>query len=616
MNMKYPFFGDIGRLANSGQSKSIVLGGNIHDLFHLSDESRGPGDYVSLLEYMTTRWLRLASTLEAGTAGFIVVVYELNGPLRFLTPGGRKKMKDAWLKYYTGRTSSELTKDKAFSARSRKEKDDLEHLSGHFDDAMSDVLGSPAIGLEALRTMCKISHGTDASDKPYLAEDLIIIIEGMHMLIPDAPIQQLGMLDRRRVMICADWFSDPAFVRGNDLVVMVSESKSQLHHEVTRLPVVLGVSVPYPDVDARRHFISWFKRTLPEGQKLRLWTGSQRELAVSTGGLSIRAMDQLLRSSVHQAQRVEADDVVKKVKEYIQSQLGEGVVDFMRPNGSLRDVVGNARLVKFLTETIIPRIKSSDPHKALPGMAVAGPIGGGKTFIMTKLASELGMPVIILKGLRSKWFGETDVIMERLERTLRALGKVCIFVDEADTQFGGVGKDAHETEKRLTGKIQAMMSDMTLRGKVFWLLMTARIQLLSPDIRRPGRVGNEVVPVLDPEGADLEEFVTWVVKPALSGGSREGQLERLCEQLGGYSAAGLDALRSELLAVADGGKIDFEVISGVLQDLIPPAIGKTRRYQTLQAMLNCRRLSLLPNGEYKREEWEVELRELESMGIS
>ena len=92
------------------------------------------------------------------------------------------------------------------------------------------------------------------------------------------------------------------------------------------------------------------------------------------------------------------------------------------------------------------------------------------------------------------------MIFERLRRVLEALEKVVIFVDEADTQFGGVGAETHSTERRLTGKIQAMMSDPRLRGRVIWLLMTARIHLLSPDIRRPGRVGDLIIPVLDPEG--------------------------------------------------------------------------------------------------------------------
>src|SRR5690606_29874921 len=94
---------------------------------------------------------------------------------------------------------------------------------------------------------------------------------------------------------------------------------------------------------------------------------------------------------------------------------------------------------------------------------------------------------------------------------LSALGRVVILVDEADTQFGGVGEGVHETERRLTGKIQAMMADPALRGRVMWLLLTARIDKLSPDIRRPGRAGDLILPVLDPEGMDRGEFIRWAL---------------------------------------------------------------------------------------------------------
>ena len=145
--------------------------------------------------------------------------------------------------------------------------------------------------------------------------------------------------------------------------------------------------------------------------------------------------------------------------------------------------------------------------------AIGGPIGAGKTFIFEAVAAELDMVVLVIKNIRSKYYGETDVIFERLRRVLMALSRVLIFIDEADTQLGGVGADTHATERRLTGKIQSMMSDPLLRGKVVWLLVTARIHLLSPDIRRPGRVGDLIIPVLDPEGKDREAFLDWVVSP-------------------------------------------------------------------------------------------------------
>jgi hypothetical protein len=53
-------------------------------------------------------------------------------------------------------------------------------------------------------------------------------------------------------------------------------------------------------------------------------------------------------------------------------------------------------------------------------------------------------------------------------------------------------------------------------------------------------------------------------------------------------------------------------------DHLPPAIALTRRYQTLQALVNCTRRSLLPDPEVDesgRQAWAEEIRELEARGI-
>jgi SpoVK/Ycf46/Vps4 family AAA+-type ATPase len=246
---------------------------------------------------------------------------------------------------------------------------------------------------------------------------------------------------------------------------------------------------------------------------------------------------------------------------------------------------------------------------------VAGPIGGGKTYVFEAVATHLNMHVLVLKNLRSQWFGQTDVIFERLRRALEALEKVAIFIDEADTQFGGVGSDTHETERRLTGKVQAMMSDPVLRGRIIWILMTARVHLLSPDIRRPGRAGDLIIPVLDPVGEDRIEFVRWVLKACETDGDHVEFVEKLLPK--DYSAADYAALRSHLKATSSNLKraLTVKEIEEVFREIIPANIAKNRRYQTLQALLNCTRRSLLPDPnevEKQREDWQKELAELEA----
>ena len=343
-----------------------------------------------------------------------------------------------------------------------------------------------------------------------------------------------------------------------------------------------------------------------------MWSNDD-DLAALTAGLSLHAVRQLLTAAAYANEELKPKDLIDKVEEFIQAQVGEDVIEFKKPSHTLEDIVGCTNLKQFLRDELLPRFRAT-PDKALPGAAVAGPIGGGKTFLFEAVAGELGVPVLVLKSIRSQWYGQTDVIFERLRRVLEALDKVVIFVDEADTQFGGVGQETHSTERRLTGKIQAMMSDPQLRGRVMWLLMTARIHLLSPDIRRPGRVGDLIIPVLDPQGDDRQQFVRWVLRAVLNEPS-EADIKRMDELSEGYSPAAFASLRSQLKS-AEANSI--EQVVDIVRDHIPPAIGLTRRYQTLQAMINCTRRSLLPDPDFTqkdRDRWEQEIRELEQLGI-
>lgn len=601
----YEFLRNAGRVINSGQARSLTFTGNIYDLFCVVEE--GTEDYLPLVNYLSTSW---------DLSGIMVLVYELNGPIRFLRESDSQKMRDAWLRWRSGYDGNELaikrmtTKGQAAA--------DLEHIVSTYDDSLRKAINNPTLALELLRQMCLCSR-SQVNGTPILEEQLIIIVESADLVIPEAPIVSLNDKDRQRVSICHDWFSDPGFVNGQDTVVLISESRSQLHHRVSTLPHLLEVEVPSPDLAIRKHFISWFNRTQLENRKIKLW-GSQEDLATFTAGLSLHAVMQLLKGATHEDKKLTQETVLAKVESYIQSQLGEDVVEFKKPSHSLKDIVGFSDLKQFLKNELIPRF-SATGEESLAGAAVAGPIGGGKTFMFEAVAAELDMVVLVIKNIRSQWFGQTDVIFERLRRVLNALSKVLIFIDEADTQLGGVGADAHPTERRLTGRIQSMMSDPQMRGRVIWLLVTARIHLLSPDLRRPGRAGDLIIPVLDPEGSDIDEFLSWVVKPVLGKAPNADQIKALREATHNYSAASYAALRSELKAKSGRHEktLSFDEIIAIISDHLPPAIGATRRYQTLQALLNCTRRSLLPENaqsdEAERQKWETEILQLENQGI-
>jgi len=79
-------------------------------------------------------------------------------------------------------------------------------------------------------------------------------------------------------------------------------------------------------------------------------------------------------------------------------------------------------------------------------------------------------------------------------------------------------------------------------------------------------------------------------------------------------------MRSELKAqkLLHKSELSVEAILALIYDHIQPAIEQTRRYQTLQALVNCTRRSLLPDphiSDTDRNAWHDEIKQLEAQGI-
>ena len=580
----------------------------------------GAGAWVPLVDFLVGR---------CTVPGMIVLVAELNGPLRLHAQGGAaagwERLRDAWVAWRGGEApgDEEILAQLAEPGRGGANRQTrLRALRAQFSASVADVVGKPTVALEFLRQLTLCSRSRRGSGAAYLPEDLLILVEAADLTLPagDGDVARLNPADRHRVAVVEDWFADPGFTNGDDTVVLLAGSASGVHPRVAALPAVRTVHVAPPDRATRAAYIGSFQaaRRAAGRPAAGLDAGGEAALADRAAGLSLHAVRELLLTAAHGGSAPDAAAVTAAVERFLEKKLGEGVVGFSKPEHTLDDVLGNARLKAFLRGELLPRFRSSG-EDALPGAAVAGPIGGGKTYIFEAVAAELGLPVLVLKNIRSQWFGQTDALFERLRSVLVSLGKVVIFVDEADTQFGGVGGDAHATERRLTGKVQQMMSDPTLRGKVIWLLMTARIERLSADIRRPGRVGDLILPVLDPEpgSEDAAEFLRWTVEPALGEAPGDEDLAAVATAVGPASAAQFGALRSRLRGEARraGRPLDRAEVVAVVHDQLPADIGAQRRYQTLQALLNTTRRSLLPDPGVtaeRRAAWQAEAMRLRS----
>jgi AAA+ superfamily predicted ATPase len=137
------------------------------------------------------------------------------------------------------------------------------------------------------------------------------------------------------------------------------------------------------------------------------------------------------------------------------------------------------------------------------GYLICGPVGTGKTFLVRCLAGEAKVPVVILKNFRDKWYGSTESNLEKIFRTIKAIGQCYVFIDEADQSLGR--RDSGGTEPAVSGRIYSMlaqeMSNKENRGKIVWILATSRPDLVEVDLKRPGRIDLKIplFPTTTPE---------------------------------------------------------------------------------------------------------------------
>jgi SpoVK/Ycf46/Vps4 family AAA+-type ATPase len=410
---------------------------------------------------------------------------------------------------------------------------------------------------------------------------LCVIIQFAPSLLPEGDFDRLSELDRQRLVTFLNWINDPYFSKSGNVILLVSDTRSEINRRVLALPVTAHVEVPLPSTIERAHFVTQYVQAGAPAGPPPQFELSQQAFVEDTAGLKLTSLEDLLETSRRTGEPVKRQDVLAEVNLILEAELGD-VVRVNIPDHSPEDIIGS-EVTTAILRSIFQRC--DHPETAVSAVLVSGPNGGGKTFQMEAFAAESERIVIELTGLRGMWFGQTDKLFERLRWHITTYGKVLILVDEAHTAFGSVHRsDTHETERRLAGNIIKMMGDPRLRGKVLWALLTSRPDELDPDVKSRAPLQ---IPIFDPEGAARQRFIEEMFQRRGLALSPE-ELHQVCQQTAYYSARDCDNLVREVKAQ---GKSVLEVLQ-IWQ--ASTAIVQQRRLQTLIAALHCSYPQLLP----------------------
>ncbi|MFH1117602.1 MAG: AAA family ATPase [Pseudomonadota bacterium] len=559
----------------SSQSNVFVVYGNTRDVFPVEADR-----YVPLVDFFVEALIKP----NRKDRPRLVIVYDPSVGITFLNPLDR-----------------ELLADKLGENR----------LTALLSAVKKDVVTACAVLRELVRTNIMVPADGESGKK--IRKDFAIIIRYGEVIAPASRGDLMLDADRLKVITLENWFSDGTFVASSDIVFIITETLSGLSERIVDLPYTAAIKIDRPSLEERTRYVNHLMQTERVETSM-----SAEHVAFSSAGLTLLSLHQIFRRATYKNDPITPELIFEKTKEIIEKEL-EGHIEFPTLKYGFEKIIGASRLLKKLKE-LKTCLRGNDPDLMPVGILVPGANGVGKTFIYKAFAKECGWVAVVLKNIRGPYVGQTEKNWERIKSVLEAMGSVMVLYDEADTEIGGRSAQTHDVDRRLFGNILKMMSDPANRGKIVWVIITARPDRLEPDIKRSGRAG-EHLPVFDNEGDEKQAFLKHVLDQAqidLNTFTPE-QRVRFLELTANYYPADFDQIITEIKRRRHlEGCLTPSMVLEEVADFIPSDIARQREYQELLAVLECTSREILPQryADVPREVLQQKVQEIRaSMGM-
>ena len=314
---------------------------------------------------------------------------------------------------------------------------------------------------------------------------------------------------------------------------------------------------------------------------------SVKSITQVSNGLNLVNLNVAMARSKLSGKEVDILEFRRLKKNLIERQC-HGLVTFLEPGHTLDMVVGHTA-AKARLKMDAKWIVGGQLDAAPMGYLICGPVGTGKTFISECYAGSIGIPCLMLKNFRSKYVGETEGNLEKVLNTLRSLGPVVVIIDEADAALGDreLGGDSG-TSNRVFSMIATQMGNTRFRGKIIWMLLTSRPELLPIDLKRQGRAEVHIPLFYPKEESEIQKmFVIMAKKNKVKLEDDAIPPVPVERELSGADIESV-VLNAKREMMSDGRDVltrkDMEL---ALESFIPSAQGMEKQLQELTAVLEC-----------------------------
>ncbi|MGE3164994.1 MAG: ATP-binding protein [Planctomycetota bacterium] len=411
-----------------------------------------------------------------------------------------------------------------------------------------------------------------------------VIVSHASYVVPSGEPGHLSLAASTNLVTILNWATSPYVKRVNMAFVLVDPKLSAVNERLAANPHVAALEAELPGTSARAAFIDF---TL-HGHDLASFSDyPPQELAKLTAGVSLSDLETLVHAAREGGRRLDAESFRALKKRLIERQC-EGFLEFIEPSWNLDMVVGHEAAKSRLRDDA--ELMRKGHLESVPmGYLVCGPVGTGKSFLAQCATGSIGVPCVVLKNFRSKYVGETEGNLEKVLSVLRAMGPVVVIVDEADAMLGNREQDGDSgTSGRVFAMIASQMGNTRYRGRIIWMLLTCRPDLLPIDIKRQGRAEVHIPMFYPSEEAELKQL--FVVLGRKLGAKVAAEDIPPIPHLGDLSGADVEGIvgraqRTALLAGAD--RITREILLEALNEFMPSTQSLERELQEIAAIIEC-----------------------------
>ncbi len=454
-------------------------------------------------------------------------------------------------------------------------------------------VSDPLLGRDALKQLPKDPARALPLIEHFLlyGDQVAVIINFLDTIIPAGEVGYMSGEDRTNVVALQRWVTSSRLLKKDNIVVLIAESVAEVNPRIRQNSRLAGIEISYPNEAERLEFVRYMRAQFPD---LKIEVGEE-QLAVMTSGLNRIHLNSLIRSSAADEEGLTRDRIRQKKKELIEAEC-VGLVEFVQPRFGL-DSVGGMTKAKEYMKSIADTLISGIVEEAPMGILISGPVGTGKTFLAECFAHDCGLNVVAFKNFRERWVGSSEANLEKILNLLQTLAPIVVIVDEADATLGSrdSGGDSG-VDARIFSKLAAAMGDTRNRGRILWILMTSRPDLLPIDLKRQGRAEEHISLFYPDTEEDRQAIIDVMVKKnkieheitdwtpitknqlTLSGADIESMLIRVrrVARLAGHKLAAqadLEAVAKEFSPARDEMAVEYQMLvaarEATSRDMVP-----------------------------------------------